>query len=135
MTRLPLTAILVSLSVAASGCLGGSSTPATASHRPVLGTVEGRVFTTACGGPAAASCAPQNYRGSLVFCKTMNEIGPCPSAHVDGTGHYEITLRAGRYAVMPAPGKANVVMVRPRWVSIGDGKRTTLNITGGNSMK
>lgn len=134
----PLTAILVSLSLAASGCFGGSSAPSAAgrpSHGPGEGTVEGRVFTTICGGPPATSCAPGVYRGSLVFCRTMNEIGPCPSARVDGTGHYEITLRTGRYALLPAPGNGNVVMVRPRWVSIGDGTTTTLNINGGNSMK
>lgn len=115
MTRPPLIAILMSVPVVASACLGGSSTSGTVgrpSHVPVEGTVQGRVFTTACGGPPASSCARENYRGSLVFCKTMNEIGPCPSAHVDGSGHYEITLRAGRYALIPAPGTANVVIVR-----------------------
>jgi hypothetical protein len=36
----------------------------------VKGAREGRVFTTACGRPAASSCTRQAYRGSLVFCKT-----------------------------------------------------------------
>jgi hypothetical protein len=45
----------------------------------------------------------------------MGQIGHCPSARVDARGHYEITLRAGRYALIPAPGKRNVVIVRPQW--------------------
>jgi hypothetical protein len=122
-----------------SGCFGGSSTPSTElrstpTHTQVAdGTIEGRVFTTACGGPAAASCTSRNYRGRLVFCKTMNQIGLCPSARVDRTGHYAITLRPGRYALIPAPGRGNVVVVKPRWVSVVPG-RTTVSIDGGNSM-
>jgi hypothetical protein len=74
------------------------------------------------------------YRGSLVFCRTMGQIGPCPSAEVDARGRYEITLRAGRYALIPAPGKRNVVLVKPRWVSIAGGQVTTLDINGGNAV-
>jgi hypothetical protein len=140
MRRTALTVTLVSVSLLASGCFDGSSTRptdgrSTSSHGPTAkGTIEGRVFTIACGGPAAASCIPHNYRGSLVFCTTMNEIGPCPSAHVDGTGRFEIKLRPGRYALIPAPGKGNVVWVKPRWVSVGEGRTTAMNINGGNTM-
>jgi hypothetical protein len=73
-----------------------------------------------------------NYRGSLVFCQTMNQIGFCPSAHVDRAGRYEIMLRPGRYALIAAPGKGNVVGVTPRWVVVGGG-RTRVSISGGNS--
>lgn len=139
MCRSRVIAILVSISVSASGCLGGSSPPpgaqgSTPSRGAVKGTLEGRVFTTACGGPAASSCRRQAYRGSLVFCKRMGQIGLCPSAHVDDRGRYAITLRAGRYALVPAPGRRNVVMVTPRWVWIAAGRVTTLDITGGNAM-
>jgi hypothetical protein len=133
MRRTALIATLVSLSMLASGCLTGSSAPSTG--RPVAKqTIEGRVFTTACAGPAAQSCATHNYRGSLVFCKTRNQIGPCPSARVDAAGRYAIRLRPGRYALIPAPGKGNVVAVKPRWVSVTAGRTTTVNIDGGNSM-
>ena len=64
----------------------------------------------------------------------MGQIGLCPSAHVDDRGRYAITLRAGRYALVPAPGRRNVVMVTPRWVWIAAGRVTTLDITGGNAM-
>jgi hypothetical protein len=131
-------AILASISVSASGCLGGSSPPSgsqpsTSLRGAVKGTLEGRVFTTACGGPAASSCRRQAYRGSLVFCKRMGQIGFCPSARVDGRGRYAITLTAGRYALVPAPGSRNVVMVTPRWVWIAAGRATTLDINGGNA--
>ena len=67
-------------------------------------------------------CAPTVYRGSLVFCRTMNENGLCPSEEVDSTGRYEIKLwPAGRYALIPAPASGNVVYVRQRWVSVGIG--------------
>jgi len=74
-------AILVSISVSASGCVGGSSPPSgsqgsTPSLGAVKGTLEGRVFTTACGGPAASSCRRQTYRGSLVFCKRADRALP-----------------------------------------------------------
>ena len=139
MRRRALTATLLSLPLLVGGCLGSSSPPQTgvrstpASGLVTKGTIEGRVFTTACGGPAATSCARHNYRGSLVFCKTMKQIGFCPSVRVDRTGHYEIRLKPGRYALIPAPGKDNVVMVTPRWVSVSAG-RTTVSIDGGNSM-
>jgi len=130
----------LSVSLFAGGCFSSSSTPSTrarstASSAAVKGTVEGRVFTKACGGPAAISCSPDNYRGWLAFCETMNEIGPCPSARVDAAGHYRIALKAGRYALIPAPGNGNVVIVKPRWVQITAGRVTTLNINGGSSVK
>lgn len=63
----------------------------------------------------------------------MNQIGRCPSAKVDVTGHYAIKLYpVGRYALIPAPGSGNVVYVKPRWVSVGMGQTKTLNIDGGN---
>jgi hypothetical protein len=138
MCRRSLIAVLVSMSVAASGCLGGSSPPnaspqSTPPPGAVKGTLEGLVFTTACAGPAASSCPRRSYRGSLVFCKKMGQIGFCPSARVDARGRYEITLRAGRYALIPAPGTRNVVIVKPRWVSIAGGRVTTLDINGGNA--
>ena len=101
-------------------------------HGAVTGTLEGRAFATACAGPAASSCPRWSYRGSLVFCRKMGQIGESPLARVDARGRYEITLRAGRYALIPAPGKPNVVMVKPRWVVIPGG-RTTLGIDGGNA--
>jgi hypothetical protein len=74
------------------------------------------------------------YRGSLVFCFTMNEKSVCPMARVDRTGHYTITLRPGRHALIPAPGNGNVVYVKPRWVVVQSGQTTTVNINGGNLM-
>ena len=130
--RPALTVLLCLIPLLVSGCLNGSSAPSQAPFTR-KGTIEGRVFTTACGGPAASSCVTANYRGSLVFCKTMNQIGLCPSAHVDRRGHYEIRLTPGRYALIPAPGNGNVVRVKPRWVSVSEG-RTTVRINGGNSM-
>ena len=98
------------------------------------GIVTGRVFTTACGGPAASSCSLRVYRGSLAFCSTMDEKSLCPTAHVDGTGHYTIRLRPGRHALIPASGNGNVVYVKPRWVVVHSGQTTTVNINGGNLM-
>jgi hypothetical protein len=98
------------------------------------GIIKGRVFTTACGGPAASSCPLRVYRGSLVFCSKMNVNGICPSARVDATGHYRIALRPGRHALISAPGNGNVVQVKPRWVVVVAGQTRTLNITGGNLM-
>jgi hypothetical protein len=135
-----LTMIVVSLALVACGCFGSSSA-GSPRHRPAspvgpaTGTVEGGVFTTACGGPAASSCTPETFRGSLVFCRTMSEIGPCPAAHVDTTGHYRIALKSGRYALIPAPGNGNVVVVKPRWVRVVPGRITALNISGGSLMK
>jgi hypothetical protein len=137
-----------------AGCSrGGASGPLTAGTRPALseahvvsdrgvagvtaqpdGTIQGRVFTTACGGPAGSSCPLRVYRGSLVFCPTMNSIGPCPSARVDSTGHYTIALRPGWHALIPAPGNGNVVEVQPRGVLVQSGQTTTVNIDGGNRM-
>src|SRR6478735_7460226 len=99
------------------------------------GIVAGRVFTTACGGPAGSPCPLRVYRGSLVFCARVHPIGQCPSARVDGTGHYRIALRPGRRALIPAPGNGNVVQVKPRWVVVVAGQTRTLNINGGNLMK
>ena len=98
------------------------------------GIIKGRVFTAACGEPAASSCPLRVYRGSLVFCSTMNEKSLCPTARVDRTGHYTITLRPGRHALIPAPGNGNVVYVKPRWVVVQSGQTTTVNINGGNLM-
>jgi hypothetical protein len=139
MRRRALTVTLMFLPLLISGCLHSSSPTSmgvrsTPTHGPVAkGTIEGRVFTDDCGGPAASSCAAHNYRGALLFCKTMNQSGFCPSAHVDRAGRYEITLKPGRYALIPAPGKDDVVMVTPRWVWVSPG-RTTVTIDGGNSM-
>lgn len=102
--------------------------------RPDDGIVKGRVFTTACGGPAASSCPLRAYRGSLEFCSKKLVIGPCPTARVDATGHYSITLRPGRHYLYPAAGSGNVVYVKPRLVVVRSGQTTTLNINGGNLM-
>jgi hypothetical protein len=117
------------------GCLGLSSSTTTPDGTPTLGTITGRVWTAACGGPAASSCGPTNYRGALVFCRSMNENGLCPSARVDSRGHYRIVLHGGRWAVIPAPGSGNVVFVKPRWVLVRLGQTTVLNIRGGNLTK
>ena len=122
-----------------SGCFGGS-TPSSHQQSSLTdglskGTIAGRVFTKACGGPVVvSSCDPTPYRGVLVFCRTMNEIGFCPSVRVDANGHYEITLKPGRWAMLPAPASGNFVGVRPRWVTVASGKRTTLNIRGGTQL-
>jgi hypothetical protein len=137
MRRSALTVTLLS-SLLVSGCFSTSSTPSSKVRTAPLhgpeakGTIEGRVFTTACAGPAASSCVRHNYRGSLVFCQAMNQIGFCPSAHVDRAGRYEIMLRPGRYALIAAPDNGNVVEVTPRWVVVGDG-RSRVSISGGNS--
>ncbi len=103
---------------------------------PQYGVIKGRVLTTGCGGPfQAGGCPPTPYRGSLVFCSKMGQIGVCPSARVDATGHYRIALRPGRHALMCAPGNGNVVQVKPRWVVVVAGQTRTLNINGGNLMK
>jgi hypothetical protein len=105
--RFAITVAVFGAAATIAGCAGGGSSHP--SH-PASGTVQGRVFTVDCGGPARASCAPTNYRGELAFCRKMNVIGPCPTARVDATGHYRIRLRpAGRWAVIPAPGSGNVV--------------------------
>ena len=99
------------------------------------GIIKGRVFTKACGGPPASSCRLYVYRGSLAFCSKKNVIGPCPSARVDATGNYSITLRPGRHYLFPASGSGNVVYVKPRWLVVRSGQTTTLNINGGNLMR
>ena len=99
------------------------------------GIITGRVFTTACGGPAGSPCPLRVYRGSLAFCSTMDEKSLCPMAHVDGSGHYTIRLRPGRHALIPAPGNGDVVSVKPRWVVVESGQTTTVNINGGNLMR
>ena len=66
----------------------------------------------------------------------MQQIGPCPSARVDATGHFRITLApAGRWALIPAPGRGNVVFVKPRWVSVGIGETRVLDIRGADLMR
>ncbi|HWG82234.1 MAG TPA: hypothetical protein VN686_04395 [Gaiellales bacterium] len=131
-----------------AGCSrGGANVPLTAGTGPegqvvsdrgvagaAAGIVTGRVFTTACGGPAASSCSLRVYRGSLAFCSTMDEKRLCPTAKVDGSGHYTIRLRPGRHALIPDPGNGNVVYVKPRWVVVHSGQTTTVNINGGNLM-
>jgi hypothetical protein len=107
--------------------------PASGDGIPQYGVIEGRVVTTGCGGLyLSGGCGPTPYRGSLVFCRTMNQIGPCPSARVDADGRYRIALPGGRYALLPAPGAGNEVEVTPRWVSVGSGRTTTLDIDGGS---
>jgi hypothetical protein len=123
-----------------AGCSlnGGSDNlpgPSSGDGIPQYGVIKGRVFTTACGGPAASSCPLRVYRGSLVFCPKMNVNGICPSAHVDATGHYRIVLRPGRHALLTAPASGNVVQVKSRWVVVLAGQTRTLNINGGNLMR
>jgi hypothetical protein len=135
---LPATAVCLVVALGTGGCFGGSSaaptsTPkrTTPTHGPSKGTIRGRAFTTACG-PLSGSCGQTPYRGSLVFCRTMNEIGPCPSARVDASGRFQIRLMAGRYALVPAPGRSNVVDVTPRWVTVGMGQVKVITINGGS---
>jgi hypothetical protein len=133
MHRLHRIAAVPILALTASGCLGWSSAPRPPAPDAGAATVEGRVLTTACGGPKRDRCAPTLYRGSIVFCRTMGQSGLCPSARVDASGHYRITLRhGGRYAVLPAPASGNVVQVTPRWVDVPAGQTTTLDIDGHN---
>jgi hypothetical protein len=47
-------------------------------------------------------------------------------------GRYRIRLPADRYALVPAPGRGDAVVVTPRWVSVGPGSTRTLNINGGS---
>ena len=122
------------------GCFGGAAPrPSAGAGVPPTagaskGTLTGRVSTRVCAGPAANSCTRIVYRGSLVFCRTMDEIGPCPSARVDATGHYRITLMPGRWAMIPAPWSGNVAGIEPRWVSVPIGKTETLNVEGSGSV-
>ncbi len=90
---------------------------------------------SACGGLVQSSCFTTAYRGRLVFCRTMNQIGPCPSARVDATGHYRISLHPGRWAMIAAPGRGNIVFVKPRWVSVGMGQTRVLDIDGASQMR
>jgi hypothetical protein len=62
----------------------------------------------------------------------MGQIALCPSARVDADGRYRIGLPAGRYALVPTPGRGNAVVVTPRWVSVGPGATTTVDINGGS---
>jgi hypothetical protein len=114
-----------------AGCsLGGGSEAG--SGAPTTGVVQGRVVTTVCGVIRMPGGCMYPYRGSLVFCSKMGQIGVCPSARVDASGHYRIRLPRGRHALIPAPGSGNVVSVKPRWVSVVGGQTQTLNINGGN---
>jgi hypothetical protein len=143
--RMPVLCTLVVLGLIASGCFGSSSThPGSsggkAGHQlaghQLAAMLTGRVWTSDCGGPpppSNAGCAPMNYRGSLVFCRSMNAKGSCPSARVDSRGHYKIALpRTGRWAVIPAPGAGNLVFVKPRWIYVRVGRTAVLDIRGGN---
>jgi hypothetical protein len=137
MWRIVLLGVVLAGVLAACSLNGGSDNlpgPSSGDGVPQYGVIKGRVFTTACGGPAASSCPVRVYRGSLVFCSKMNVNGICPSARVDATGHYRIALRPGRHALISAPGNGNVVQVKPRWVVVVAGHTRTLNITGGNLM-
>jgi hypothetical protein len=135
MQRLTPVAMLAVLAMLAGACVGsGSSSPTTdgkALRREGTssGTIQGRVFTTACG---ITRCDPTPYRGSLTFCRTMGQIGFCPSVRVDADGRYRIRLPAGRYALVPAPGSGTTVVVTPRWVSVGPGATKRLGINGGS---
>jgi hypothetical protein len=80
------------------------------------------------------SCAIP-YRGELVFCRTMNQTGICPAARVNPHGRFVITLPRGRYALIPAPGKGNIVNVKPRWVVIGQRPTGSLTIHAGITAK
>lgn len=119
-----------------AGCSlgGGSGSPGSSSGDgiPRYGVIEGQVVATACD---SHPCKLTPYRGSLVFCTKMGQTGPCPSAHVDSTGRYRIALRRGRHALIPAPGKGNIVLVKPRWVDVVGGQTRTVNIAGGNEIK
>ncbi|HEX2588105.1 MAG TPA: hypothetical protein VHL51_07555 [Gaiellales bacterium] len=136
---------LALIGLTSTACIGGSSTPqlsGTSAAHPIAGhhlmaTVTGRAWTRDCGGPVGeAGCGPANYRGELVFCRSMSEEGICPAAKVDARGRFRIALpRAGRWALIPAPGNGNVVVVKPRWVSVHLGRTTVVNILGGNLMK
>jgi hypothetical protein len=127
-----------------TACIGSSSTPqltgASVAHQmaghQLMVTITGRVWTRACGGPVgAAGCGPTSYRGELVFCRSMSEKGICPAAKVDAWGRFRIALpRAGRWALIPAPGNGNVVFVKPRWVAVRLGRTTVVHILGGNLM-
>jgi hypothetical protein len=119
---------LALIGLTSTACIGGSSTPqlsGTSAAHPIAGhhlmaTVTGRAWTRDCGGPVGeAGCGPANYRGE-----------------VDARGRFRIALpRAGRWALIPAPGNGNVVVVKPRWVSVHLGRTTVVNILGGNLMK
>jgi hypothetical protein len=55
-----------------------------------------------------------------------------PVGRVDADGRYRIALMPGRYALVPAPGAGNQVIVKPPWVAVGEGQITTLDIDGGS---
>ena len=67
-----------------AGCSlnGGSDNlagPSSGDGIPQYGVIEGRVVTTACGGLLlSGGCGPTPYRGSLVFCTKMGQIGSVP---------------------------------------------------------
>jgi hypothetical protein len=110
----------------------GGATSAERSASPTAkAAVTGRAYTTQCVPRIAGRCPVTPYRGSLVFCVAMNQIGPCPGATVDADGRFALRLRPGRYALLPAPGSRNVVSIKPRWVSVA-APRTALRITGDN---
>jgi hypothetical protein len=90
------------------------------------------VYTTQCTSRAATSCPPQAFRGSLLFCHGMDIAGPCTAARVGARGRYRLELPDGRYALIGAPARGNVVFVLWRWVRVGAGGVTTVNIHGRN---
>lgn len=94
--------------------------------------VSGRAFTSECAPRLSSKCVATPYRGYLNFCSSMNQIGPCPVARVEASGRFTIDLRPGTYALLPAPGRNNVVAIKPRWVSV-TAPRTLLEVTGSNT--
>jgi hypothetical protein len=86
----------------------------------------------ACSRPPAEGRRRPDYRGSVAFCRTMNQTGPCPSARVDAKGNCQIKLKPGRYALIPTLASGNVVYIKPRWVTLAAGALASLAIDGGN---
>lgn len=124
------------LIVGLAGLLAGCSFDGSSGHSSAPGYLEGRVLTRACGGLASGgSCKPIPYQGEIVLCRKRDQLGPCPAARVNLAGRYRIKLPPGRYYLVSAPGKGNVVDVMPRWVVVTGGQTRTMNISGGNEMK
>ena len=127
------TFLIVGLGGVLAGCsLGGGSARA-----PEHGYLQGRVVTygVSCALPTNERCGTIPYRGEIVLCRQKGQIGLCPGAHVDASGRYRIRLAPGRYYLVSAPAKRNLVAVKPRWVEVGGGQTRTVNIVGGNEIK
>jgi hypothetical protein len=129
-------ALILGLCGVLAGCSfgGGHAAQSVVRNGPRDGTLQGRVITQVCGGGLVIvpvrSCQPTPYQGEIVLCRKKGEKGICPAARVDLTGRYRIKLPPGRYYLVAAPGRGNVVDVTPRWVEIGEGQVRTLNISG-----